>query len=417
MHKGIRQHGFWVLEEKIVKDHSQYSIKHAVDLKPPMISISSTSQDRTIFPSFIQPIWFYSVAMTLKFGEKKSTSGFKLIKICLVKEETMNCCSSSASPSRSVIKAALFYQNDGYIILEASINKNEKNGIKLGTSRSKRLEELVRINNNASSNKAVIAVEICRKSFKISTALRRNLLHEIALSAALSIHIKDGRSDLVLPQLRGSSAALFESFREWRDDEERYRKLFQCIEAYKLNYRSLHAMYRPNTDARRKTLVIKRFAMKCISQIKNQMTQNLFNSKSSSSFLSMNLPVVCIPEKLLGCPLNDLSLHLSANLMLTKKMLVNVEKSHKLPSFLNLDIERDKVMRFFSPFTLLRWKRKQTKAERRARKAFRTITFIWMLCHSLITLFRRVAILSRMLWPTVSSASLSSVCCTSIFSA
>ncbi|EJW79477.1 hypothetical protein WUBG_09614 [Wuchereria bancrofti] len=66
--RGIRQHGFWVLEEKIVKDHSQYSIKHAVDLKPPMISISSTSQDRTIFPSFIQPIWFYSVAMTLKFG-------------------------------------------------------------------------------------------------------------------------------------------------------------------------------------------------------------------------------------------------------------------------------------------------------------------------------------------------------------
>uniref|UniRef100_A0A915PGU1 G-protein coupled receptors family 1 profile domain-containing protein n=1 Tax=Setaria digitata TaxID=48799 RepID=A0A915PGU1_9BILA len=55
----------------------------------------------------------------------------------------------------------------------------------------------------------------------------------------------------------------------------------------------------------------------------------------------------------------------------------STRRSRKISSFSNLNTKRDKILQsIFSPFTSLQRKRKQTKAERRAHKAFRTITFI-----------------------------------------
>uniref|UniRef100_A0A1I7W124 G_PROTEIN_RECEP_F1_2 domain-containing protein n=1 Tax=Loa loa TaxID=7209 RepID=A0A1I7W124_LOALO len=157
-------------------------------------------------------------------------------------------------------------------------------------------------------------------------------------------------------------------------------------EEFNQNSTARHALYCPSADARQKTLVSERFTMKWVSQIKNQVTRTLFNSKSSSS-LSTTSSVEVSSSKApatqsagLNIPAVTRHGRTSRNENNSKQNFMtstafNGQRSRKL-SFSSLNIKRDNVMQFFSPFTLLRRKRKQTKAERRAHKAFRTITFI-----------------------------------------
>ncbi|VBB28190.1 unnamed protein product [Acanthocheilonema viteae] len=159
-------------------------------------------------------------------------------------------------------------------------------------------------------------------------------------------------------------------------------------EHFNQNCTALHSLYSPIANARLKTLIIKRFPIKWISQIKNQVKRNLLSSKSCSS-LSTTSSMEILNSKVLETQpseikISSVSRHGSTSKnessakqsFLSSTTFSTERSSRKFSSFSNLNIKRDNVLHFFSPLTLLQRKRKKTKAERRAHKAFRTITFI-----------------------------------------
>ncbi|OZC11071.1 hypothetical protein X798_01897 [Onchocerca flexuosa] len=153
---------------------------------------------------------------------------------------------------------------------------------------------------------------------------------------------------------------------------------------------TLHALYNPSEDIKRETVVTKRFPMKWVSQIKNHVTRNFFSPKSSfsvsttSSVEILNSKMPVIQPAGLKIPPVTLIPHgsTSRNENNAKQSFMSSanfrrRSSCESSSFSNLNIKRNNLLHFsFSPITLLQRKRKQTKAERRAHKAFRTITFI-----------------------------------------
>ncbi|VDK62595.1 unnamed protein product [Onchocerca ochengi] len=156
------------------------------------------------------------------------------------------------------------------------------------------------------------------------------------------------------------------------------------------NCTAVHALYNPSEDIKRETVVTKGFPMKWVSQIKNHVTRNFFSPKSSFSvsttssveILDSKMPVTQpagpkIPPVTLirygSTSRNENNAKQSFLSSTTFRQRSSCESS----SFSNLNIKRNNLLHFsFSPITLLQRKRKQTKAERRAHKAFRTITFI-----------------------------------------
>ncbi|MCP9265905.1 putative muscarinic acetylcholine receptor gar-2 [Dirofilaria immitis] len=156
------------------------------------------------------------------------------------------------------------------------------------------------------------------------------------------------------------------------------------------NCTALHPLYRPSTEIRRETIVAKKFSMKWLSQIKNQAMRNFFSPKSSlslsttSSVEILNLEVPVTQDRGPNIPSVTLTRYGSTSRnknsskqsFLTSRAFSTPRSSRKSSSFSNLNIKRNNVPHFFSSFTLLQRNRKQTKAERRAHKAFRTITFI-----------------------------------------
>uniref|UniRef100_A0A0R3S4J0 G_PROTEIN_RECEP_F1_2 domain-containing protein n=1 Tax=Elaeophora elaphi TaxID=1147741 RepID=A0A0R3S4J0_9BILA len=152
------------------------------------------------------------------------------------------------------------------------------------------------------------------------------------------------------------------------------------------NCTALHSLYRSSAEVRRKMPVIKRFPMKWILQIKNQVTRNfLFISKSSSSvsttssveILNSNVPATQpVALKIPAVTRQESTSKNERSVKQSSLTSTDFNSRRSFPSFSSLNIKKDNILHFFSPLTLLQRKRNQTKAERRAHKAFRTITFI-----------------------------------------
>ncbi|VDN06856.1 unnamed protein product [Thelazia callipaeda] len=183
-----------------------------------------------------------------------------------------------------------------------------------------------------------------------------------------------------------------------------------------------HAAYRRYVAAfRRETVSVKRFSKKWVRQIKSQVAGALggerdsFHSRSSSSLSTtssvenshskalvvkqtkINIPTITVTRQdsvsrndrrkkqtplsstISSSRRNRKCLQLMANPM--GRPRISTVSLHSRPSrklsLSNLNLKRERILQsIFSPLALLQRKRKQTKAERRAHKAFRTITFI-----------------------------------------